>query len=86
MGVEPGRDGLAHVLRLAVPGEGDEPDAGELAAGTDAPGRCAADWADGTAAFGAGDDGARRAALGYAEYYVGFLRDNGGKSADCLAR
>ena len=28
----------------------------------------------------------RRSALGYAEYYVQFLRQNGGKSADCLAR
>ncbi len=48
--------------------------------------QCAAAWADGIASFTAGDDAARRAALGFAEYYVGFLRANGGKSPDCLAR
>jgi glyoxylase-like metal-dependent hydrolase (beta-lactamase superfamily II) len=49
-------------------------------------GRCAVAWADGIAAFTAGDERARRAALDYAEYYVGFLRTSGGKSADCIAR
>ena len=32
------------------------------------------------------DEPARKMARGYAEYYVGMLRENGGKSADCLAR
>ncbi len=49
-------------------------------------GQCAAGWADGIADFTSGNDGARRDALGFAEYYVGFLRANGGKSPDCLAR
>ena len=31
------------------------------------------------------DDRMRRMALEYAEYYVGMLRENGGKSAECLA-
>jgi hypothetical protein len=31
------------------------------------------------------DDRMRRMALEYAEYYVGMLRDYGGKSAECLA-
>lgn len=49
-------------------------------------GRCAATWADGIASFNGSDERARKMALGYAEYYVGFLRENGGKSRDCLAR
>jgi glyoxylase-like metal-dependent hydrolase (beta-lactamase superfamily II) len=49
-------------------------------------GQCAATWADGIASFNGSDERARKMALGYAEYYVGFLRENGGKSRDCLAR
>lgn len=49
-------------------------------------GQCAAAWADGIASFNGSDERARKMALGYAEYYVGFLRENGGKSKDCLAR
>jgi glyoxylase-like metal-dependent hydrolase (beta-lactamase superfamily II) len=48
-------------------------------------GHCAAAWAEGISAFTAGIERARKAALDYAEYYVGFLRGNGGKSADCRA-
>lgn len=48
--------------------------------------QCAAAWSDGIAPLVGSDDGARRQARGYAEYYVGMLRENGGKSADCLSR
>ena len=36
--------------------------------------------------FVGADEGARKAARRYAEYYVGMLRENGGKSADCRAQ
>lgn len=49
-------------------------------------GQCAATWADGIASFNGSDERARRMSLGYAEYYVGFLREDGGKSKDCLTR
>ena len=49
-------------------------------------GQCAAAWADGIASLNGTDEPARKMARGYAEYYVGMLRENGGKSADCLAR
>jgi glyoxylase-like metal-dependent hydrolase (beta-lactamase superfamily II) len=56
-------------------------------AGSEAePGQCAARWAEGIAAFTGPDEKARKAALAYAEYYVGFLREGGGKSPDCRAR
>jgi glyoxylase-like metal-dependent hydrolase (beta-lactamase superfamily II) len=45
--------------------------------------QCAVTWADGIAPFNGDDERARKMSLGYAEYYVGFLRENGGKSADC---
>lgn len=48
-------------------------------------GQCAAAWESGTAPFN-GTDGARKAARGYADYYVGMLRENGGKSADCRSQ
>jgi hypothetical protein len=48
--------------------------------------QCAAAWADGIAPLLGLDDGARATARRYAEYYVGMLRENGGKSADCLTR
>jgi glyoxylase-like metal-dependent hydrolase (beta-lactamase superfamily II) len=54
--------------------------------GTADAGQCAAAWADGMARFTGGDDGARKAARAYAEYYVGMLRENGGKSADCRSQ
>jgi glyoxylase-like metal-dependent hydrolase (beta-lactamase superfamily II) len=51
--------------------------------GTQEAGQCAAAWADGIASFNGSDERARKQSLGYAEYYVGFLRENGGKSPDC---
>lgn len=47
--------------------------------------QCAASWSEGIASLIGDDDRMRRMALEYAEYYVGMLRDNGGKSAECLA-
>jgi glyoxylase-like metal-dependent hydrolase (beta-lactamase superfamily II) len=47
--------------------------------------QCAAAWADGVASLIGDDASARDMALEYAEYYVGMLRENGGRSADCLA-
>ena len=49
-------------------------------------GQCAAAWDEDTASFTGADESARKAARGYAEYYVGMLRENGGKSADCNAQ
>ena len=54
--------------------------------GGSAAGQCAAVWADGIADFAASDEKAHSAALRYAEYYTGMLREHGGTSADCLAR
>jgi glyoxylase-like metal-dependent hydrolase (beta-lactamase superfamily II) len=53
--------------------------------GASPAGQCATTWAEGIASFSAGDERARRMAHGYAEYYVGMLREHGGKSADCRA-
>jgi glyoxylase-like metal-dependent hydrolase (beta-lactamase superfamily II) len=53
--------------------------------GGTAAAQCAASWTDAVAPLLGGDDPMRRMALEYAEYYVGMLRDNGGKSAECLA-
>lgn len=47
---------------------------------------CATAWADGIAAFTGGDGRQRDSVLRNAGYYVGMLRQNGGKSADCQAR
>lgn len=49
------------------------------------PGVCADGWRDGIIAF-LPDERAQRVARGTADYYVGYLRSNGGKSPDCLAR
>lgn len=47
---------------------------------------CGAVWVDGTASL-IGDDPARRKAIAAnMEYYVGYLRPNGGKAPDCTAR
>jgi glyoxylase-like metal-dependent hydrolase (beta-lactamase superfamily II) len=54
--------------------------------GASEAGQCAASWADGVGALNGGEPDARKASLGYAEYYVGLLRKNGGKSADCRAQ
>ncbi|MES1202470.1 MAG: MBL fold metallo-hydrolase [Pseudomonadota bacterium] len=45
--------------------------------------QCATGWADGIAYF-VPNDTSREAALAYAEYYVGYLRENHGKSPGCL--
>jgi glyoxylase-like metal-dependent hydrolase (beta-lactamase superfamily II) len=54
--------------------------------GTSEPAQCAATWVEGIGDLLGPDAGARKAASDYAAYYVGLLRDNGGKSADCKAR
>jgi len=45
---------------------------------------CASGWSEAMAQF-LPDERSRRAAPQMAEHYVGFLRQNGGKSPDCLA-
>lgn len=51
-----------------------------------APAECGADWVRNAAVL-VGDDPARRKAVGAnLEYYVGYLRDGGGKAPDCRAR
>lgn len=50
----------------------------------DVPGeQCATGWTTGIAQF-LEDDHARQRASAFANYYVGFLRQNGGRSPDCL--
>jgi glyoxylase-like metal-dependent hydrolase (beta-lactamase superfamily II) len=44
---------------------------------------CGSAWAQATAQFN-GDEAGQRRAAGFAGYYVTMLRQNGGKSADCL--
>lgn len=44
---------------------------------------CASAWAQATAVFNT-DELSQRRAVGMAQYYVGYLRENGGKSPDCL--
>ena len=46
-------------------------------------GQCAAGWATAVAPLIGGDEREGRMARSYAEYYVGMLREHGGKSADC---
>lgn len=58
----------------------------DCAGGGTAAAQCAASWAEGIAPLLGGDERMRRMATGYAEYYVGMLRENGGKSAECLAQ
>lgn len=54
-------------------------------AATDAePTACANAWTEATAPLRLSASSARQAA-GMAEYYVGYLRENGGKSPDCLS-
>jgi len=53
--------------------------------GSDAePAACGATWASATEQFNGDEEGQRHAA-GMARYYVTMLRENGGKSADCLS-
>ena len=86
-------------FRVAIPGHGQPMSSAQFdtwrgafgdfmdcVEGTAGAGQCAAAWADGIASLIAGDVRARQAALDYAGYYVGFLRENGGRSPDCLAR
>jgi len=54
--------------------------------GSSGEAQCAAAWADGIVPLVGSDDGVRQKSRQYAEYYVGMLRENGGKSADCLSR
>jgi glyoxylase-like metal-dependent hydrolase (beta-lactamase superfamily II) len=56
----------------------------DCVAGDAAAGQCATGWADGIAPLVGTDEAARKMPLAYAEYYVGMLRENGGKSPDCL--
>ena len=51
-----------------------------------APAVCSTEWVERTASL-IGDDPARRKAVAAnMDYYVGYLRNNGGKAPDCLAR
>lgn len=83
-------------FRVAIPGHGEPMDRAQFDAyrgafnrfmdcveGNAEPAQCATIWADGVSRFLGADANARNEALGYAGYYVGLLRKNGGKSADC---
>jgi hypothetical protein len=53
---------------------------------SNAPSQCADGWVGGVSAL-VGDDPERRKAIAAnAEYYVGYLRSNGGKAPDCTAK
>jgi putative transposase len=58
----------------------------DCVAGASEAGQCAVAWAEAATPLMGGGEAARREARGYAEYYVGMLRANGGKSADCRAQ
>jgi len=86
-------------FRIAIPGHGEPMDRAQFDAyrgafnrfmdcveGDSAASQCAATWTDGIARFLETGESARKQAYGYAEYYVGLLREHGGKSADCRAR
>jgi hypothetical protein len=49
------------------------------------PQACAAGWTSGIDALLGAKDDQRKRAQGMSEYYVKMLRENGGKSKDCLA-
>jgi glyoxylase-like metal-dependent hydrolase (beta-lactamase superfamily II) len=51
--------------------------------GSSQAGQCAVGWADSVATLTGDDENARTMAQRYAEYYVGMLREHGGKSSDC---
>ena len=51
-----------------------------------APAQCASAWADGIGSLIGDDPRRRQAVAANAEYYVGYLRSNGGKAPDCTAR
>ena len=86
-------------FRIAIPGHGGPMDRGQFDAyrgafnrymdcvnGSAEASQCATAWTDGVDRFIGADDKARREAFAYAEYYVGLLREHGGKSTDCRAR
>ena len=86
-------------FRTAIPGHGEPMSPVEFGVYRDAfsafiacvnsdaaPAACATGWANGTARFFGDDRQQLEAANQYAEYYVGLLRENGGKSKDCRAR
>jgi glyoxylase-like metal-dependent hydrolase (beta-lactamase superfamily II) len=83
-------------FRIAVPGHGapmsrDQFNAWRIAYGAfidcissnTGAGTCARGWVRGIAQF-LPDEAAAEQARAYAGYYVGYLRENGGKSPDCL--
>lgn len=89
-------DVWATPFRIAVPGHGKPMDRAQFDAyrgafnrymdcveGTAEAAQCATTWAAGIDRLIGADDKARKEALAYAEYYVGLLREHGGKSADC---
>ena len=51
-----------------------------------APAQCASGWTEGIGALIGDDPSRRKAVAANAEYYVGYLRGNGGKAPDCTAR
>ena len=51
-----------------------------------APAQCASGWAEGVGTLIGNDPARRKAVTANAEYYVGYLRSNGGKAPDCTAR
>jgi glyoxylase-like metal-dependent hydrolase (beta-lactamase superfamily II) len=51
-----------------------------------APAACSAGWVDGISTLIGDDPDRRKAVAANADYYVGYLRNNGGKAPDCTAR
>lgn len=85
-------------FRIAIPGHGEPMSRAQFdlyrtafgafidCVSTTAPAaQCAAVWSTQIAPFSAGDERAQRMAPQMAEYYVGFLRENGNRSPDCVA-
>jgi glyoxylase-like metal-dependent hydrolase (beta-lactamase superfamily II) len=92
-------DVLAAPFERAIPGHGEPMTPQQLGTyrdafsdfidcvGSDAEANvCATLWADVIASLPGGDGPKRESTLRNAGYYVGLLRENGGKSRDCLAR
>jgi glyoxylase-like metal-dependent hydrolase (beta-lactamase superfamily II) len=85
-------------FRIAIPGHGRPMDRAafdtyrrafngfmDCVEGDTASAQCASAWTAGVAPLLGDDERMRRMALEFAEYYVGMLRANGGRSAECLA-
>ena len=51
-----------------------------------APAQCSSGWVDGIGALIGSDLDRRKAVAANADYYVGYLRSNGGKAPDCTAK